>query len=195
MKKYLRFIWAIPALIFANTSQEFAEMFAEKLKIQDTLSCYDILEDWERSHVEDFNHAEYFHLKALRASVLMSEGKLEESCAMMSNALIHFEESEISSENIALIGSIYRMIWKFVEKTTILEKPVIILCSDSTSPGYVVPSGTQVKYVTGSAMIIGGIILEAPSGGLSTGLIISGGVLCIDALTDAINDKEKYDRR
>lgn len=57
------------------------------------------------------------------------------------------------------------------------------------------PSGLKLKYWFGVGQILVGVLAAPVSAGVSTALILSGTAMVVDAASDALNNKEIWERQ
>ncbi|MCB1109867.1 MAG: hypothetical protein KDK64_02710 [Chlamydiia bacterium] len=102
MLKWLLGVVLLPILVFSNMNEKYSELFAEKLIEQDINGCHQILDEWERYEPHMLPT-----IQGLRATVLLFEGNIVESAALMDEALDKLEGTTLSEETVQSIRELY----------------------------------------------------------------------------------------
>jgi len=185
--------------MFANTSQEYAYILEEKFSNRETEECYIVLDEWKRDIPSD-----YPTIQALKATVLLSEGRLEESFYMMKRVLPMIDGTVISERQANIIRNVYIMSWNYkkleesCDQSRFYIYPLSIWNKHTKEmkeryKGKKHSSGTKIKYFSGFASILLGIILEPVTMGGSTVLITTGVSFLSDAIPAMVDDYDKWD--
>ena len=187
MKWLLIFFLSHCFLVFGSSLEECLEGFAEGLLTNRFEECLLLLDKYEEEHWQNNDL-----MNALRATVLLSTGKLEESSSLMAESISVLERSFLPSKCASLIRDLYEKAWEFYEKEdsyyTRNSSPTVRLCKETQ------PKGVKFKFWLGVGQIAAGCLLAPVSGGLSTALIASGAAMTADAVADSLNNMDQWEK-
>lgn len=186
MKRLFLFFIFSPFLLFADLREDYVELFGENFNVQEIQQCNDILDDWEKNIPED-----YGILEGLRATILLSEGKLNESNMKMEKALLIMGESFMSPKTAALIREYFLKAQEFDDdhyvSTSSNSSFYIELCNNKQ------PRGVKFRYWFGVAQIVAGCITAPFSAGTSIALVTAGTATLGSAVGDSLDNKDRWE--
>lgn len=180
--RYL-FILLFPVFAFTSFDDYYIQSFADHFQRGDFTESLEILERWETLQPPHGNR-----ILGMKAAVYLAQGDLEKSKILMDECVKHFESNEISDP---LLLGIITMYYKSLENTSenfLMPIGLFQLCKQGQ------PKGVKLKYWFGVGQIVVGVLAVPFSAGTSTSLILSGTAMVVDAASDAINNKENWER-
>lgn len=176
-----------PLFIFASPlSNRYAESFGHFFQQGDFLNSLQILDDWEV-----FEPEQKSRIMGMRAAVYLSVGKIEEGALLMDQFIHSLSAEELSDPMMNFALEVY---YKALPSPSgpSLEQISFVgmarLCKQEQ------PSGVKLKYWFGVGQIFVGVLAAPFSAGTSTALILSGTAMVVDAASDALNNKENWER-
>jgi len=177
------FILFFPVLAFASLDDYYAQSFVDHFRERRFNESLELLEHWETSQP---SHRD--RILGMKAAVYLAMGDLEKSRTFMDECIQNLELENISDP---LLNDIFQMYYRALENTPEdLPAPngLARLCKHEQ------PKGIKLKYWFGVGQILVGMLALPFSAGTSTALILSGAAMVVDAASDALTNKENWER-
>jgi hypothetical protein len=184
--RWLRmFIFLIfPLCIFASPlSSRYGESFVHSFQQGDFLDSLQILDEWGA-----FEPEQKSKITGMRAAVYLSVGQIEEGTLLMDQFIHSLSAEELSDPMMTFILQVYYKALPSSSMEQISFTGMARLCKQEQ------PSGVKLKYWFGVGQILVGVLAAPFSAGTSTALILSGTAMVVDAASDALNNKENWER-
>ena len=96
--KYLLLILFFPFFLMADINEEYSELFSQYLAEENFEKCEEILNDWE-----DYHNPGSGQITALRASLLLCKGEIEDGKNLLEEALNSIPEEYLSNSMKSII--------------------------------------------------------------------------------------------
>lgn len=176
-------IFLFPTFIFASFDDYYIQAFSNHFRRGSFSESLEVLEHWEISQPTHRNR-----ILGMKAAVYLARGDLEKSRTLMDQCVKNFKSDEIS--NPLLLG-IIRMYYKSLED---VSENLSLTPIGGQSCKQEQPKGVKLKYWLGVGQILVGVLAAPFSSGTSTSLILSGTAMLVDAASDALNNKENWER-
>jgi len=166
-----------------------AEQFADALNDSNFPKCEEVISQWE--YTGELTQDEF---QALRASVLLCKGEIEEGSLILRDALSTVSHSSLLD---AIKKILIRSKGPCLEPAKSLNftmDGLIKLCKSHDKGDKVKqPRGVKLRYWFGVGQIVAGCIIAPFSGGLGGGLIATGVATVVDAGADAMDNKDAFE--
>jgi len=174
-----------PLFIFASPlsiSNRYAESFIHYFQEEQFLESLQTLDEWEA-----FEPEQKSKITGMRAAVYLSKGDLEKGSLLMDKFIHSLSDEELLDPMMNFALQIYYKTRSVSVKPTSL-RGMAHLCKLEQ------PSGVKLKYWFGVGQILVGVLAAPFSAGTSTALILSGSAIVVDAASNALNNKENWER-
>lgn len=180
------FTLLFPTLLFATFQDIYTQSFAEKFKDGHFHESLDLLDEWERVQPTDFGR-----ILGMRAAVYLAMGELEKSQSLMSDCIQHLEIDRAADPSLDYMISLFYQALDNDKEISAIPNTLATLCEHSEHKQ---PTGLKIKYWFGIGQIIIGILTAPFNAGTSTALILTGIGTVVDAASDAIDNKTRWER-
>ncbi len=172
-----------PLFIFASPlSSRYAESFIHYFQEERFLESLQTLDEWET-----FEPEQKSKITGMRAAVYLSKGDLEKGSLLIDKFIHSLSNEELLDPMMNFALQIYYKT-RSVSVKPISLKNMAHLCKLEQ------PSGVKLKYWFGIGQILVGVLAAPFSAGTSTALILSGSAIVVDAASDALNNKENWEK-
>lgn len=175
---------AFSSEISSQYLEEISQVFLER-KFE---NCFEILDQWEEEQPHLLGT-----IAGIRSAVYLSMGDLEGCLSLKDKAFSYLKSQGNSEDFLCLIENAYRLafsseILQLISSSRTI--PIFRLCKEDSQP-----TSIKLKYWFGVAEIVIGCLAMPFSPAIGTSLVISGMGVAIDASSDAIGNKEEWERR
>lgn len=172
-----------PVFLLAYSDESYLQSFAESFQKGNFIKSLEILDEWEIFQPSHSNR-----ILGMKAAVLLANGKTKESKSLMDECISNLDSDEISNPLFLEIIRVYYCSLEEFPNDLLVPISFFQLCKHEQ------PKGLKWKYWLGVGQIVVGILAVPISAGTSSTLIISGTAMVVDAATDALNNKECWEK-
>jgi hypothetical protein len=181
--KFLVF-FLFPLFVFGSSlSNQYAESFIYHFRAEKFPESLQILDEWEVFEPEQKNK-----IIGMKAAVYLSVGDFERGALLMDQFTRSLSIEELSDPMMKFVLQLYYKAFPSSSIEQISCQGIACLCKLEQ------PTGVKLKYWFGVGQILVGIVAAPFSVGTSTALILSGAAIVVDAASDALNNKENWER-
>ncbi len=181
--KFLAF-FLFPLFAFGSSlSSQYAESFIYHFQAGQFPKSLQILDDWEV-----FEPEQKSKIIGMKAAVYLSAGDFERGALLMDQFTRSLSIEELSDPMMKCVLQMYYKAFPGSSIEQISFQGIARLCKQEQ------PTGVKLKYWFGVGQILVGIVAAPFSAGASTALILSGAAMVVDAASDALNNKENWER-
>ena len=182
--KYLILLFFFPFLLFSQHSEYVAEQFSNAFQEENFSLCNEILSEWvfEGDLLSE-------EILALRASILIADGKIHQGKLLLQDALERLPSSPFLDSVKTIIKDLAAQYIGLSFSTECSPNSIIRLCKDKQS------KGVKVRYWFGVAQMVAGCIVAPFNPAAGGGLILTGLSTVVHAGADAIDNKEDWERK
>lgn len=173
-----------PLFMFASPlSGRYAESFMHSFQEGQFLESLQTLDAWEA-----FEPEQKSKITGMRAAIYLSTGDLERGSLLMDQFIHSLSAEELSDPMMSFVLQVYYKALPASSVAQVSFTGMARLCKQEQ------PSGVKLKYWFGVSQILVGVLAAPFSAGTSTALILSGTAMVVDAASDALNNKENWER-
>lgn len=181
--KHLFLILCFPFFLMADINEEYSELFSSYLSEENFDKCEEILDAWE-----GYRETEPGQITALRASLLLCEGEIEEGKSLLEKALNNIPDSCLSDSMKSVIKKMIEQSPSLPLASKGISSPHIILCKRKQ------PKGVSFRYWFGVAQVVVGCVVAPFNPAVGGGLIATGIGTVVNAGADCMDNMEKWEK-
>lgn len=199
MKKLLLGLFIFPGLAFsynfndffhADLASSYIEKMAQCLQEADVAKGREVLERWYAECPEDIPY-----ITGMHATLYLMDGEIDQSKYVMQKACAQLSQINFPKELLDTIIELFISLPDDkMDHTLTVENPLIPGMVQLIKDKVKQPRGVKFKFWIGVAQVVGGC-LAMPFNPVAGGALIGAGASCvIDATSDALDNKEKWEQ-